>query len=311
MAESTPRSPQKTDPAAIAAVDRAALVRLAYRMLGTVEDAEDVVQEAQLRLLATPREAGDPAAYLFRTVSNLAIDRLRHLRVQRRAYPGPWLPEPLLTADDGVADAVRVDDLDVALLLLMERLSPTERVAFVLREACELDFREMAEVLGARADACRQRYRRARLKLAGQRQPPTPPRNQRRLLEALSAAVMDADQARLISLLTDDAEMLTDGGGRVSAAVRPVREASRISQVILHLAASQPLGGMRFEWRPLNRGVGLVLFEEDQPYASIQLQSDADGARISRLFVMRNPDKLSRLVQSPPPAAGRPSVGPG
>ncbi|MEQ8859601.1 MAG: sigma-70 family RNA polymerase sigma factor [Pseudomonadales bacterium] len=282
--------------AATASVDRGALVRLAYRLLGTVEDAEDVVQEAHVRLLSARQAPDDAGAYLFRVVTNLAIDRLRHLRVQRRAYPGPWLPEPLPTADEPDADLDRADDLDTALLVLLERLSVTERVAFVLREACDLDFGEMAEVLGARADACRQRYHRARRKLDGLRRPPTPSRQQRRLLERLKAAVMAGDRDRLTALLADDAVLLTDGGGRVSAAIRPVEEAVRIAQVLLHLAARQALAEVTFEWRALNGGVGLLIREQGAAFACVQLAGDRDGERIERLFVVRNPDKLGRLV---------------
>ncbi len=296
MAEPTADEPAGAIRKAVAASDRSALVRLAYRMLGSVEDAEDVVQEAQLKLLATPRTADDPQAYLFRTVSNLAIDRLRRLRVQRRAYPGPWLPEPLITAGNGEAEAARADDLDMALLLLLERLSPAERVAFVLREACELSFREIADVLGSRPDACRQRYHRARRNLDGLRRPPVPSRQQRRLLERLSDAVVAADHRRIAALLTEDAVLLTDGGGRVSAAVRPVENPSRIAQVLVHLASRRPLDTMELGWLPLNGGVGLVIRERGEPFASVQLQADADGERISRLFVMRNPDKLTRLA---------------
>ncbi|MAT82890.1 MAG: RNA polymerase subunit sigma-24, partial [Gammaproteobacteria bacterium] len=133
---------------AVPAVDRPRLIRLAYRLLGSVEDAEDVVQDAHLRLLAGGHTPDDPGAYLFRTVTHLAIDRLRRLKVQRRAYAGPWLPEPLDTADeDASAPAERRQDLGIGLLLLLERLSVGERVAYVLREAFDLDFRTMSEVL--------------------------------------------------------------------------------------------------------------------------------------------------------------------
>lgn len=279
----------------IAEVDRRALVRLAYRLLGSVEDAEDVVQDAHVKLLAANQRPDHTGAWLFRAVTNLAIDRLRHLKVQRRAYFGPWLPEPLDTIDSGVEGAaLREDDLSVGLLLLLERLSVGERVAFVLRESFDLDFAAMGRVLGVRADACRQRYHRARRKLDGERPAPVPSAVQKRLLERLRDAVLAGDRAGVVNLLSDDALLLTDGGGKVSAAVRPVAAPARIAQVLLHLAAQQPLAALTFEWRPLNDGVGLLIRQDGSPYSVIQVGVSGAG-RLNRLYVVRNPDKLLRL----------------
>lgn len=279
----------------LATVDRQGLLRLAYRLLGSVEDAEDVVQDAHVKLLAAARPPAHPGAWLFRTVTNLAIDRLRHLKVVRRAYPGPWLPEPLATDEAEVEGAaVRDDDLSVGLLLLLERLSVTERVAFVLRESFDLDFAAMGRLLGVGTDACRQRYHRACRKLDADWQAPAPSAVQKRLLERLRDAVLSGDHAAVVNLLSDDALLLTDGGGKVSAAVRPVAEPARIAQVLLHLASRQPLDRLSFEWRPLNGGVGLLICEDGVPYSVIQVGADA-GERLTRLYVVRNPDKLARL----------------
>lgn len=279
----------------IAEVDRPALVRLGYRLLGSVEEAEDVVQDAHVKLLAADPRPDHPGAWLFRTVTNLAIDRLRHLQVQRRAYSGPWLPEPLDTSDTGAEGAAqREEDLSVGLLLLLERLSAGERVAFVLRESFDFDFATMGQVLGVRADACRQRYHRARRKLDGERPAPVPSAAQKRLLERLRDAVLAGDRAGVVSLLSDDALLLTDGGGKVSAAVRPVAAPARIAQVLLHLAAQQPRAELTFEWRPLNGGVGLLVRQNGGPYAVIQAGLAGTG-RLNRLYVVRNPDKLARL----------------
>jgi len=280
---------------AIADVDRRGLVRLAYRLLGSVEEAEDVVQDAHVRLLAAARPPDHAGAWLFRTVTNLAIDRLRHLKVVRRAYPGPWLPEPL--ADDETeaeGAALRADELSVGLLLLLERLSVSERVAFVLRESFELDFAAMGRLLGAGADACRQRYHRARRKLDADWHAPAPTATQKRLLEHLRDAVLAGDRAGVVRLLSDDALLLTDGGGKVSAAIRPVAEPARIAQVLVHLAAQQPLDRLSLEWRPLNGGVGLLIREDGVPQSVIQVGVGETG-RLSRLYVLRNPDKLARL----------------
>ncbi len=280
----------------VEAGSRQSLVRLAYRLLGSVDDAEDVVQDAHLRLLKAAQAPDDPGAWLFRTVTNLAIDRLRHLKVQRRAYEGPWLPEPLATpAEDGELAAGQAEDLSVGFLVLLERLSVAERVAFVLREAFDLDFKEMGQVLGARADACRQRYHRARRKLDGLARPRTPPASQRRLLERLTEAVLAGDRTRLLALLADDAVMLTDGGGVVSAARVPVTEPARIAQVLLHLAGRDDVAAMTFDWQALNGGVGLVIRERGEPYACLQAAGREDG-RLTGLYIVRNPHKLAGLA---------------
>lgn len=279
---------------------RRTLIRLAYRLLGSVDEAEDVVQDAHVKLLAVDRAPHDTQAYLFRTVTNLAIDRLRHLKVQRRAYPGPWLPEPLATEAPGADGGAGVaDDLSVALLLLLERLSVAERVVFVLREACDLSFAEMADVLGVRREACRQRYHRARRKLAGARRPTAPPALQRRALERLIEAVSAGDSRRLAALLTDDALLLTDGGGRASAAIRPVERAGRIAQVMVHLAARDDHLDVELEFLDLNGGVGLLVTaagDHGRRYLYASIQVEAVGERVSRIYVVRNPDKLARLA---------------
>ena len=280
---------------AIAEIDRRGLVRLAYRLLGTVEDAEDVVQDAHVKLLAATPPPDHAGAWLFRTVTNLAIDRLRHLKVVRRTYPGPWLPEPLATEAAEAEDvALRADDLSIGLLLLLERLSVGERVAFVLRESFDLDFATMARLLGVGTDACRQRYHRARKKLDADRQVPMPSATQKRLLERLRDAVIAGDREAVVNLLSDDALLLTDGGGKVSAAIRPVAEPARIARVLVHLAGRQPLQRLSFEWRPLNGGVGLLIREDGVPYSVLQIGAD-QSERLTRLYVVRNPDKLGRL----------------
>lgn len=282
---------------AVPTVDRPRLIRLAYRLLGSVEDAEDVVQDAHLRLLAGGHTPDDPGAYLFRTVTHLAIDRLRRLKVQRRAYAGPWLPEPLDTADeDASVPAERRQDLGIGLLLLLERLSVGERVAYVLREAFDLDFRTMSEVLDVRVEACRQRYHRARRKIAGIEAWPTPTAAQRRLLERLAEAVLAGDRTRLTALLAEDAVMLTDGGGQVRAAIIPVERPDRIAQVLLHIVSRQDPATFTFEWRHLNGGAGLLIRQRGVPFSCVQVAGEGGGdGRAARIYVMRNPAKLARL----------------
>lgn len=296
MAEQTGRVPVH----APGEESRRALVRLAYRMLGSVEEAEDVVQDAHVRLLDALEPPRDAHAWLFRIVTNLCLDRLRHLKVRRRVYSGPWLPEPLPTPPPDGGDAAELaDDLSVALLLLLERLPPSERVAFVLREACDLDFGEMAKLLGIGEPACRQRYHRARRKLGGSAAPSAPAPVHKRALERLMAAVSAGDADRVAQLLTDDALLITDGGGRVSAAIRPVETPARIARVLVHLASREPLEHFEWSLRHLNGGVGLLITRSPahgtgERYASIQLDVASDR-RISRIYIVRNPNKLTRL----------------
>lgn len=290
------------EPTIADAAERRRLIRLAYRMLGSVEEAEDVVQDAQVKLLDRGRALEEPSAYLFRTVTNLAIDRLRHLKVQRRAYTGPWLPEPMATESAGAEDEAALDDdLSMGFLLLLERLSVSERVAFVLREACDLSFGEMARVLDVNADACRQRYHRARRRLAGARRPHAPAALQRRVLEDLIEAVSAGNTERVANLLTDDALLLADGGGRVSATIRPVEDPRRIAQVVVHLANREDAAGLELAFIELNGAPGLLVTAPDQqgrarPYATIQVDVEDDD-RISRIYVVRNPQKLGAFLQ--------------
>lgn len=278
---------------------RPRLIRLAYRLLGSVEEAEDVVQDAWLRVASVEPPPRDVTAYLARTVTNLALDRLRHLKVQRQAYVGPWLPEPLETGMGEPTEPVDLaDDLSVAFLLLLERLSPAERAAYVLREAFDLSFQQIADLLGVQPAACRQRYHRARRKVSDARRRRPEPRLERRALERLIDAVSAGDTERVATLLTDDALLLTDGGGRVSAAIRPVSEARRIATVMVHLAAREQLDRFCLEYRELNGGAGLLVSEigergEPIPVASFQV--DLEGERVSRIYVVRNPEKLARL----------------
>lgn len=276
-------------------VRRPELIRLAYRLLGSVEEAEDVVQDAHVKLLAGGHQPDDAGAWLFRTVTNLAIDRLRHLKVRRRAYAGPWLPEPLAT-EPGAEDALALQgDLSLGFLLLLERLSVGERAVFVLREALELDFQEIAAVLGISRVACRQRYRRARQRLADAPHTPSPPRTQRRALERLVQAVGEGDAERVAALLADDVVLLTDGGGRVSAAIQPVHDPRRVARVLVHLAGREDLTGVTFSFRSLNGGVGLIVRDSVHGSVSSAVQVDVSASGIQRIYVVRNPGKLMRL----------------
>lgn len=217
------------------AAHRPALVGVAYRILGSVGDAEDVAQEAWLRWAEhySP-EIRDPRAYLIKVASRLALDRLRQSKARREAYFGPWLPEPLLTGSDPDGEAELADAVSMALLVVLETLSPLERAVFVLREAFALPYGEIAETLGRSESAVRQLARRARDHVE-QRRPryDTDPAVRRRVTERFLSACDTADFAGLVELLAPDVVHVGDGGGTVPAPRRPIDGPARIARLMI------------------------------------------------------------------------------
>ena len=264
-------------------------------MLGSVADAEDVLQDAEIKRLQLSLPPENPEAFMFRVVTNLCIDRLRMLKRQRDNYPGPWLPEPLVT-DDPAEHAATAERLSLGFVLMLERLTPAQRVVFVLRRGFDYSFREIAEVLDISEATCRQRFRRAKVQLQGAQRFDTPPVEQRALLERLVAAVQTGEVQNVVDLLSDGAVALTDGGGIVSAAIVPVTDPQRIAQVTLFLAQkAAEEGELSFEYKHLNMGVGLLIFQAGVLHSCVLLDG-ADG-RIDRIYVVRNPHKLARLAE--------------
>ncbi|MEQ8692175.1 MAG: sigma-70 family RNA polymerase sigma factor [Pseudomonadales bacterium] len=271
----------------------ARLNALAYGMLGTLEDAEEVVQEARLRLHTSNPKPDNEEAYLYRLVSNLCIDRLRQLKVQRRAYFGPWLPEPV--ADDHVATVDLAQQLSIGFLHLLEELSPAERVSYVLREAFDYSHEEIAELLDISAAAARQRNSRAHRKLAG-KVPPAELSDQacKDMLEEMVSCIARDDVDGLVNLLADDVISYADGGGVVSAAIGPVTGRERIATVILHLARKAIAeAGSQFSYERINGAWALVVRQGEQIH-SVNLIA-GEGGLINRIYTVRNPHKLTRL----------------
>ncbi len=274
------------------------LESLAYRMLGSVADAEDVVQEARLKLLKASEAPENEEAWLFRVVTNLALDRLRERKRREASYTGPWLPEPMLTESGPDDVAELAENLSLGLLFMLERLSPAERAVFVLREAFDLSFDDIGAVLNVNAAACRQRLRRARAQLAGEvprRQREQDAAEQQRLLEALFGAVAGRDLDALVHLFAEDAVVYSDGGGQVSAAIIPVTDPDRIARVIMHIGTRVlEDGNVEFRWVTLNGDPAVIISAEGSLVSTLQVEV-LDG-RIQRLFMVRNPDKLAHLV---------------
>jgi len=275
---------------------RGRLQRLAYRMLGSIGDAEDVVQDAWLRWTRAGDEIADPAAWLVRATTRLCLDRLRAVKAERAAYRGPWLPEPLIEPlpEDPLE---RAEDVSVAFLLALERLSPLERAVFLLREAFDEDYGAIAEALGRSEPAVRQLAARAKAHVREARPRYVVDQAQaERLAQAFLAAAATGDPSGLSAVLAQDAVMVTDGGGKRVAALRVLVGREDIADFFRRIAwRNGPYG-------PLVKGVrlasvngcpGVVLDLQDGPQ-TVALEPDAEG-RIAAIYVVRNPEKLGHV----------------
>jgi RNA polymerase sigma-70 factor (ECF subfamily) len=274
---------------------RPRLLRVAYATVGSVSEAEDCVQEAWLRLQAQdPGTIRDLGAWLTTTVSRLAYDALGSARARRERYVGPWLPEPLVEglADDDPADRVTLDEsVSMALLVILERLSPAERTAFLLHDVFGLAFEEVAGVVGRSPAAVRQLASRARRHVEDGR-PRFPPTlaQQRRLVAAFADACEGGDMERLVALLDPGVVWRADGGGKVSAA-HPATPGARNAARWLLALARRPPRSLRMAM--INGAPGLVMRDGDGVLTVIAFTIDAD--RITAMDVMRNPDKLTTV----------------
>ncbi|PHQ63510.1 MAG: RNA polymerase sigma factor SigJ [Sphingobium sp.] len=269
---------------------RPRLTRVAYRMLGSLADAEDVVQEAFIRWMGADREdIREPEAFLRRIVTRLCLDQLKSARVQRETYVGPWLPEPLVEEED---DA---DDVTLPLMLALERLSPLERAAFLLHDVFGLDFEEIATTIGRDAAACRQLAARARTHVRDAR--PRYRLERERGLEiagAFFAASRSGDMTTLGAMLAQDVSLHSDGGGKRPAAIRPAIGLRQVMQVHKALAILfGKYGSTLLRTCQINGLPGFVTREADGQVQTTALAIE-DG-KVSAIYVMRNPDKLRHL----------------
>ena len=276
--------------------ERPRLVRLAYRMLGSVAEAEDVVQDAWLRWTRTDEDVRDPAGWLVRAVSRLCIDRLRSAKVQREAYRGPWLPEPLIE-ELSVDPLERAEDVSVAFLLALQRLSPLERAVFLLHDVFDEDYGAIAETLGRNEAAGRQLAVRARAHVRANRPRFTVSEAEAaRLAAAFMAAAAQGDMAALSAVLAQDAVMVTDGGGKRVASLRPLIGRGDIMRLLEGLSwrsGGAALWPLRFRAVRINGYPGVIMEREDGPM-TLAFQPGEDG-RLAGIYMVRNPDKLTRL----------------
>jgi RNA polymerase sigma-70 factor, ECF subfamily len=277
---------------------RSRLHGVAYRMLGSRSDAEDVVQDAYLRWhRASTDEVRSPEAWLITTVTRLSIDRLRQAKTEREAYVGPWLPEPLLTAEAPPADVSTelASSLSVAFLVVLERLAPEERAAFLLHEVFDSGYDEISQVLGKSEAACRQLVSRARKRVREERPRVKVSEAARAsLLDRFVNAVMTQDKPALMNLLATDVTWVSDGGGKARAALKPVHGSEHVAKFLLGIFR-RPGTATEFHPVAINDEAGLALYLEGQLISVITIQTD--GARILDFFCTLNPEKLGTFKE--------------
>ncbi|MGR6915885.1 RNA polymerase sigma-70 factor [[Actinomadura] parvosata] len=286
---------------------RSLLVAVAYRILGSVADAEDVVQEAWLRWSGVDESAvDDPKAYLITVTTRLAIDRLRWAKSRRESYVGPWLPEPISTAPDVAEHAELADSVEMAMLVVLETLSPLERAVFVLREAFDLPFAEIAQIIGRTEPATRQLARRAREHVRDKR-----PRfdvdqgERRRITERFLGASTGGDLDALIELFSDQVTIVSDGGGKARAALRVITGAENVGRYLQSIRTPANIAkfmvsigmaeveGMSFALATLNNAPAIVISAGGKVVSVLSLLI-SDG-KIETIYLMANPDKIGHL----------------
>jgi len=285
--------------AAVFEKDRKRLSALAYRMLGSVAEAEDVVQDAYLRWHRADRsEVANPGAFLARIVTRLSLDRLKEARRRRETYVGTWLPEPLVTELSLASEPVEsvADDISYALLLALERLSPLERAAFLLHDVFDVAFEEVAVAIGRSPTSCRQLASRARSHLREDRpRYAVRPDEQRSIADAFFAAVQSGNAAILGELLAHTATFHSDGGGKRPAALNVVVGGERIARLLCGIRAKWGTAPSRHAQRlALNGLPGLLTVEPDGTLQTTALE--ISEGRVVAIYVTRNPDKLAHLM---------------
>jgi len=283
---------------------RAHLLNIAYRMLGEMAAAEDLVQEAWLRWQRTDgQDIRDPRAWLSAATVRLSLDALRKVRARRESYVGPWLPEPLLpddtrafAADAPAARAELASDLSLALLHVLERLSPEERTALILHDAFDCDYAEIATMLDKNEAACRKLVSRARERVKADRPRYTTSKDAHRdLLMRFAKASSSSDPQEMMALLAPDAIAYTDGGGRVAAALNPIYGPDKIARFIHGLGRKFYADAtLSMDMTELNGQPALVVRNGDEMLGTMAIETD--GEKITTLYGLRNPDKLQRLM---------------
>jgi RNA polymerase sigma-70 factor (TIGR02957 family) len=271
---------------------RSLLFTVAYELLGSAADAEDVLQESWLRWADVDHaQVRDPRAYLIRVVTRQGLNRLRALARSREDYVGEWLPEPLLTSPDVAEDVELADSVSIAMLTVLETLGPTQRAVFVLREVFEMPYDEIAEATGKSAAAVRQIARRAREHVAARRpRMPVSRAEQQAVVERFLAALRTGQLQQLMDLMAPDVVLIADGGGIVAAVMAPIHGAERVAKLLAR--ADRPVAAVETATVWLN-GAPAGRIEIDGDLTAVSLVVE-DG-RVTRIYLVRNPRKLTRL----------------
>lgn len=276
---------------------RGLLFTVAYEMLGSTADAEDVLQESWLRWAARNEKDGDqdevrdPRAYLVRVVTRQSLNRLRTLQRQRETYVGPWLPEPLVTSPDVLEDVELAESVSFAMLLVLETLSPLERAAFVLREVFGFEYAEIADATDRSPAAVRQLVARARNHVQARRPRFERPAEIEEITTRFFTAAGTGDIQQLLDLMAPDVVLLSDGGGKKRAALRPLHGADKVARWLLGVSAKTPVTDVR--WVVANGNLSVLLYTEDGLDSVCTLYA-MDG-KITEIYLVRNPDKLRDL----------------
>ncbi|GGB63459.1 RNA polymerase sigma factor SigJ [Fictibacillus barbaricus] len=286
----------ETQPEQLFMLHRPLLFSLAYRMLGSVHDAEDIIQEAYFTLSETSIEqVQNPKAYLCKIVTNRCIDLLKSARKKRETYVGPWLPEPLIidTEKDPEQNYMMKESISTAYLLLLEQLSETERAVFLLREVLQYDYEYIAEVVGKSSTNCRQIFHRARKAVGNHRasdQIPTP--RAAALTEQFVTAIVSGNVNKLLSLLAVDATLLSDGGGKTKAAVLPILGAERIVRFYMGILAKFT-EDFSYKFTTVNGDPGIILYVENKVFGVLSLH--IQNGLIHQIYWVVNPEKLTHI----------------
>ena len=279
---------------------RPRLFGLAYRMLGSRSDAEDVLQDAYLRWQTAPRdELRSPEAWLVTVVTRLSIDRLRDAKQEREAYTGPWLPEPLVGEEAETPEHASelASDVSFVFLMMLERLAPEERAVFLLREVFDVDYPEVAQMLGKSEASCRQMLHRAKERVRQER-----PRFQvnpvahRQLLERFIAATGSGKREDLLALFAKDVRLASDGGGKVRAVLRVLEGAERVMRFYTSISRLAVGHSLAYRHAEINGQPGLLQFLDGKLTGALTLVTD--GTRILEIYSVRNPDKLKHIQVS-------------
>jgi len=280
---------------------RKLLFAIAYRLLGSAADAEDVVQDAWFKWSGADRSlVSDPKAYLARIVSNLAVERLRSTRRQRETYVGPWLPEPILTQADAAEDIATAESVSLAMLVVLETLSPLERAVFILKEVFDFSYPEIAEAVDRSEPAVRQAGHRARNHIQARRPRFETDRAKKlAVTERFFAASTGGDINELMDLLAPEVTLWTDGGGKVRQAMRPIIGAPNVARWLAG-TVQRPYEGveiadMTAEVVDINGGPGIVIRGAGRIIATLTVDLDANG-KIETIHNVANPDKLHAIA---------------